>query len=89
MGREETLVESEKEKDTKDVAEFLRSLADSLDNNKITLKKGDDEVEVEVPSSLEMEIELEEEAKKSGIKHELEIELEWYEQDDEGEVEIV
>ena len=89
MSREETLLNSEEQKDTQEVVDFLRELAESLENRKLTLKKGSDEVDVEVPSSMEMEIELEEESKKRGIKHELEIELEWYDEDQEGEVEIV
>jgi len=76
-------------KSCQEIATFLREMADKMDNNQFTLKKGSQEVDLTLPNSIELELEVEEKSKQRGIKREFEIELEWYENADEGPVELV
>ncbi len=77
MGRETVLFSSEEHTDRARVCAFLRELADRIESNSVVLKQGDAATEVDIPDDLVLEIKLEEEEKRSGVKHSLEVELEW------------
>lgn len=77
MGREVILFESEEPKEIQSVADFLRQLADKLDEQKVVLRDGQNEVSLEIPSSVVLEIKAEEEEKKQKTQRSLEIEIEW------------
>ena len=90
MGKEKVLFKSEQRQSVKEVAAYLRQLADKLEAQQVTLSKGTDQLTLELPGTVELEVEVEEEVKKKkGKKLQLEIELEWYEgQEDEGSLKI-
>lgn len=58
-------------------SQFLRQLADKLQENRVTFRRESEEVSLEVPGALVLEIKVEEKAKKYGLKRSVEIELEW------------
>lgn len=85
MGREIELFKSKERKNRQEVAEFLRLLADKVASGSIVLKQGQDEVTVQLPDILQLEVEVEDEQKrKKGVQHKLEIELKWYDNDEDG-----
>lgn len=79
MAEETVLFESEERKQLSEVAEFLRQLADRLDQHEVTLRQGEEELTLSVPDQVELEIKVEEEAKRKGTERSLEIEIEWME----------
>lgn len=60
-------------------------MADRLDKNKVTLRRGDKKIKLDIPDRVELEIEVEKEIGKRKTEIELEIELKWVE-GDKGEV---
>jgi len=75
---EETLFEFERDMDTTEVAQYLRTVADHLDSgDEFTLESGNESVTLEPPGRVEFEVEVERETSKSGAEIELEFELEW------------
>lgn len=83
MAKETVLFKSEERKDLSSVVDFLRQLADKLAHNEVTLIQGDNELRLLIPNNVVLEVKVEEEAKQSGVKHSLEIEIEWKEGDDD------
>ena len=79
MAKKTVLFKSDERKDLKDVAAFLRELADKLEDRKVVLRRGSDEVKLKLPKTVDFEIEAEQKLKKRGMKQSLEIEIEWYE----------
>lgn len=77
MGRETILFRSEEKKDIHSVAALLRELADKIEDQKVILKQGNQEVILEIPSTVELEIKAEREDGKNTSKKKLEIEIEW------------
>ncbi len=82
------LLKNEEQKSLKDVADFLRQLADKLDGNEIKLRQGEQEVALTVPNLVTFEVEVEEKPKKQGTQRTLEIEIEWLEGQAGGPVTI-
>ena len=58
---------------------FLRDLVNRLEQGKITLKRGEEELFIEIPEQAVLEIKVEEKTKPGKIKRSLEIEIEWNE----------
>lgn len=89
MGKETTLFESEEKKDIQNVADFLRQLADKIEQKQVILRQGTEELTLELPHTVNLEIKVEDELKKTKTKRSLEIEIEWYlGQDDEPDAGI-
>lgn len=87
MGRETVLFESEERKGLAEVAEFIRQLADRLDQNEVVLRRGSEEITLNLPRNVVLELKVEEEDKKGRTQRSLEVEIEWYEGEaDEGEL---
>ncbi len=85
MGREIVLFKSKERKSRQEVSDFLHKLADKVASGNLVLKQGQEEVNLELPDNLILEIEVEDEHKRNkGVRHELEIELKWYDNDDAG-----
>lgn len=84
MGKEVVLFSSEEHTDVQRVSQFLRQLADKVQQNEVILRQGDKEVTVQIPNNLVLEIKFEEEAKGEKTKQSLEVELEWIEGADAG-----
>ncbi|MDT8307434.1 MAG: amphi-Trp domain-containing protein, partial [Anaerolineae bacterium] len=74
MGKEVVLFASEEPHSLKDVAAFLRELADKLDGNEVVLRKGSEELAVQIPNNVVLELKVEEEEKKQRTQRSLEIE---------------
>ena len=66
---------------------FLRQLADRLDQNEVVLRRGSDEITLSLPRNVVLELKVEEEDKKGRAQRSLEVEIEWYEgEEDAGEL---
>jgi len=79
MGRERVLFKSEEKKSNVEIVSMLRTIADRIEQGRLTLRQRDNEVVLDFPSQMTLEIKVEEEKKKrKGTKMQLEIELEWY-----------
>lgn len=78
MGKETILFKSEEKREAREVATFLRQLADRVEKQEVVLRKGDEEVTLQLPAVVTLEVKAEEERSKKGeIKYSLEVELEW------------
>ncbi|PNK60612.1 amphi-Trp domain-containing protein [Psychrobacter sp. FDAARGOS_221] len=83
MGKETVLFKSKERRSKQEVVAFLRQLADKVEEGSLVLSKGADELEVQFPENFSLEVEVEDEVKKRNrIEHSLEIELKWYDDDD-------
>lgn len=73
------LLETEVEQDPETVPELLRSLADAIEGDEVTVEVGEESATVEAPTGdIEFEIELEREPAGDDVDEiELELELEW------------
>ncbi len=87
-GKKKVLMEMEEKRSLADVARFLRDLADKIERNQLTLQQGSEEIHLKLPDPITLEFELEEKHKKRGVKRQLEIELEWYPDEEEGSISL-
>jgi len=81
--RSRTLIKSKDVLSREELADLLRSIADRLRDDTLTLSRGADSVALEVPASLHVDLELKDDDKRSGTKRELEIEM-WWQVDETG-----
>ncbi|MCC5914572.1 MAG: amphi-Trp domain-containing protein [Balneolaceae bacterium] len=84
MGKETTLFKSEERKTRAEVSDFLRQLAGKIDSGEVILKQGDDELPLSLSENLILDIKAEDEEKSRGIQHSLEVEIKWFDGDDEA-----
>lgn len=84
MGKETVLFASEERQSLQNVADFLRQLADRLDNNQVVLRQGNQEITVDIPNNVVLELKVEEEQKKERTQRSLEVEIEWYDGEESG-----
>ncbi len=85
MGRETRLFKSEERKNRADVSNFLHQLADKISDGKVVLSQGAEELTLQLPHNLILEVQVEDEEKKAkGIQHSLEIEIKWFDNDEQG-----
>ena len=77
MGRETILFKSEEKKDVHSAAQFLRELADKIEQQKVVLKQGNKTVKLKIPKTVELEIKAEREDGKRKSKKKIEVEIEW------------
>ena len=84
MGKETRLFKSEEARSRAEVSAFLHQLADKVDQGRVVLRQGQEEISLALPSNLILEIQVEDEDKKrKGIQHSLEVEIKWFDGDDE------
>ena len=78
---DDTLFEFEQDMSRADVATYLRTVADNLDNDgQLDFSAADQSSTIGVPEHVEFEIELERESNERGSSEvSLELEVEWYE----------
>ena len=76
MGMESVLFKSEEKKNKNAIAQTFRTIADKLDQGRLMLRHGSDEIEIVFPDQMVLEIKVEQEQGKR-VKKSLEIELEW------------
>ncbi len=84
---EEVLFETESQKSRAEVAAYLRSVADRLDDGgSVSLSAGDQSVDLAVPDTAEFEVKVERETPSGGGSGELslELEIEWDEDGNGG-----
>lgn len=85
MGKEVRLFKSEERKSRSEVSAFLQQLADRLDEGKVVLRQGAEEIVLQMPQNLILEIQVEDEDKKrKGTQHSLEIEIKWFDSEAPG-----
>lgn len=85
MGKETTLFKHEEKIGRDGVVDFLRQLADRVEEGKVVLKRGKKEVKVKVPGKVELEVKIEKETGRRKTKKKLEVEIEWVVgQDEQG-----
>jgi amphi-Trp domain-containing protein len=77
MGRETVLFKSEEKKSRSEIAAFLRTLADKVEQGRVSLIQAGEELALDLPETLTLEIKAEEESKGQGASMSLEVELEW------------
>ncbi len=77
MGKETVLFKSEEKKNSSDIAQTLRLIADKIDSGTMTLKQGKTDIQVDFPGTMKLELKVEEEQGKKRLKKSFEIELEW------------
>ena len=87
---EKTLFESERQMSRDAVAEYFRTLADSLESGSdVTLSAGEQSVTLDPPSDVEFEVKAEREGPTDGDGElSIEVELEWPENVTEGELSV-
>ena len=79
MAKKNVIVKSDLRKKLPDVAAFLRELADKIETGQVTLIQAGQDVLIDLPETVSFELEYYKQPKKRGLKHQLEIELEWTE----------
>lgn len=85
MGRETVLFSSKEMKSRSEVTAILRELADRIDEGKVTLSQGRDEISLALPQRIKLEVKVEDEEKRrKGTQHSLEVELKWFDGQDAG-----
>ena len=77
MGKKIVHLKSEELRNRRDVASFLRDLAQRVQTEQVVLRRGVDEIKLNIPDTVALGLESEEKKKKGKIKHSLEIQIEW------------
>jgi amphi-Trp domain-containing protein len=89
MGKEIRLVKSEERSSLSEASAFLHQLADKLSAGQVVLRQGSEELVLQIPGSLILEVQVEDEDKGSrGIQHSLEVELKWFDDEQDGPLEL-
>jgi amphi-Trp domain-containing protein len=89
MGRETRLFKTEERKNKSDVSEFLHQLADKVSKGQVVLSQGTEDITLEIPNNLILEVQVEDEDKGTkGVQHSLEIEIKWYDNGQDGSLEL-
>ncbi len=89
MGREIRLFKTEERKSREEVSNFFRQLADKISNGKIVLAQGAEEITLQLPQNLILEVQVEDEDKRSkGTQHSLELEIKWFDNEQNGTLEL-
>lgn len=71
---------SKESRSRSEVAQTLRTLADRVEGNSVTLGQGENQVQLSLPDQLQMKIKVQDKPKGTTTRTELEVELSW----DEG-----
>jgi len=89
MGKETRLFKSEERKSRSDLSAFVHQLADKISEGRVVLRQGQEEITLQLPQSLILEVQVEDEDKGArGIQHSLEVEIKWFDDEQEGPVEL-
>jgi amphi-Trp domain-containing protein len=89
MGKETRLFKSEERKSRADLSAFVRQLADKISEGQVVLRQGQEEITLQLPQSLILEVQVEDEDKGAkGIQHSLEVEIKWFDDEQEGPLEL-
>lgn len=89
MGKEIRLFKSEERKSRADLSAFVHQLADKISEGQVVLRQGQEEIVLQLPRSLILEVQVEDEDKGTkGIQHSLEVEIKWFDDEQEGPMEL-
>jgi len=89
VGREVRLFKSEERKSRSDLSVFIHQLADKISEGRVVLKQNQEEVTLQLPSNLVLEVQVEDEDKGAkGTQHSLEVEIKWFDNEQEGTLEL-
>jgi amphi-Trp domain-containing protein len=77
MAKKNILIKSTERRNSEDIAAFLRQLADRLEQQEITLQRGDEEIRIEIPDRVTFKLKVKEKIKKRTVKHQLKMVLKW------------
>jgi amphi-Trp domain-containing protein len=89
MGREKRLFKSEERKNRSELSSFLHQLADKITEGQVVLRQGEKEITLQFPQRLILEVQVEDEDKGTkGIQHSLEVEIKWFDDEQEGPLEL-
>ena len=77
MGRETVLFKTEEKMTRSQAAELLRALAEKIENGRVILRQGTEEVQLKIPDRVELEVKAEKEVGRKQTKKKLELEIEW------------
>ena len=89
MGRETRLFKSEERKSRSELSAFVHQLADKISEGQVVLRRGQEEITLQLPQSLILEVQVEDEDKGSkGIQHSLEVEIKWFDDEQDGPLEL-
>ncbi|MGD2146699.1 MAG: amphi-Trp domain-containing protein [Anaerolineae bacterium] len=75
--KKRVLIRSKEQRSTLEIAEFLRQLADRLEQNEVVLLRGDEETRLAVPDEATFKLRVKESVKKRKTKHQLKLTLRW------------
>jgi amphi-Trp domain-containing protein len=85
MAKKKKLFKSKERKNRVDVSSFLHQLADKIALGQVVFKQGSDEITLELPHSMVLEVDVEDKPKKvKGVKHTIELEMVWFDNDKGG-----
>ena len=80
MSKGTLLFKSKQRMSRKEAADFLRHLADKIDQGNLTLKQGEQSLELNMPAEMALDVQVKDKDKgHKGLQHELEVEIKWYE----------
>ncbi|HEY69409.1 MAG TPA: amphi-Trp domain-containing protein [Anaerolineae bacterium] len=89
MGKETRLFKSEERKSRAELSAFVHQLADKITEGQVVLRQGQEEIILQLPQSLILEVQVEDEDKGAkGIQHSLEVEIKWFDDEQEGPLEL-
>jgi len=89
MGKETRLFKSEERKSRAELSAFVHQLADKITEGQVVLRQGQEEITLQLPQSLILEVQVEDEDKGTkGIQHSLEVEIKWFDDEQEGPLEL-
>jgi amphi-Trp domain-containing protein len=82
MGKETRLFKSEERMGRAKAADFMRQIADKIQDGVVILRQGSEELTIQLSDQVILEIQVEDEEKGAkGIQHSLELEIKWYDSD--------
>lgn len=89
MEKETRLFKSEERKSRSDLSDFVRQLADKISEGRVVLRQGQEEITLQLPQRMILEVQVEDEDKGAkGIQHSLEMEIKWFDDEQEGPLEL-
>jgi len=77
MAKKNTLFKGKEVRSTEEVAQFLRQLADKLEENEVVLRRGSEVAKVTVPDRTTFKIKVKEKQKKRKTKYTFKLKLKW------------
>lgn len=89
MGKETRLFKSEERKSLADASAFLHQLADKLSAGTVVLRQGKEDLTLQLPGSVVLEVQVEDEKKGNrGVQHSLEVEIKWFDGEEDKSLEL-